>query len=194
MMSKTGVLSIFLTTIFICLVFPVTVLGYEQIKNFDSVITLHKDGSFDVEEVIQYDFDVFNKHGIFRIIPLKHPQDASVWYKDRKIEVTVNNVQVDRASVPFNLNESNNELEIKIGDPLSTISGIHEYRIYYRVEGGLSYYGNNNPELYWNATGNDWEVPILNAKVTVNDPDSIAAGERACYRGSDGGSLSCDLQ
>ncbi len=194
MTRSRNVLASLFIAVCIFLVLPVTVFGYEKINNFDSVITLHKDGSFDVEEVIQYDFDVFNKHGIFRTIPLIHPQKASSWYKERKIKVEVNSVQVDRSSAPFNLSESGNELEIKIGDPDVTITGVHEYRIYYRVEGGLSYYGNNNPELYWDVTGTDWEVPILAAKATVNDPDLITTDERACYRGSEGGSLSCDMQ
>jgi len=150
--------------------------------------------SFNVEEVIEYDFDVFNRHGIYRTILLNHPQASGAWYKERKINVDVNSVQIDGASVPFNLNESGDSLEIKIGDPDLTITGIHEYRIYYRVEGGLSYYGNDNPELYWNVTGTNWEVPIQSATALINDPDAITINERACYRGSEGGSLSCDIQ
>jgi len=183
----------FITTL-VFLVLPVTVFGYEKINSFDSIITLNKDGSFNVGEVIQYDFDVFNKHGIYRTIPLNHPQEASAWYKERQIDVAVSSVQVDGASVPFSLSESGNELQIRIGDPDVTITGVHEYKIYYQVEGGLSYYGTNNPELYWNVTGTDWEVPILSVNATVNDPDNTTSNERACYRGSDGGSLSCDIQ
>lgn len=194
MKPKNQLIKTFFVVAFLLLATPVTVFGYESIRNFESEITLHQDGSFTVEETIQYDFDVFNKHGIFRTIPLTHAQDASAWYKSRVIKVDVQNVQLNRSSVPFNLSESGNELKVKIGDPDVTITGIQEYRISYRVEGGLSYYDNGDPELYWEVTGTDWEVPILVAKATVYDPDNITTDERACYRGSEGGSLSCDLQ
>ena len=41
----------------------------EHIKNFDSQITINKDGTIDVKESIIYDFGSLERHGIYRDIP-----------------------------------------------------------------------------------------------------------------------------
>ena len=45
-------------------------------------------------------------------------------------------------------------------------------------------------ELYWNATGHDWEVPIRQTSVTVTGPAGVV--DHACYQGPDGSTDGCD--
>jgi uncharacterized membrane protein YgcG len=78
---------------------------------------------------------------------------------------------------------------IKIGDANRTVSGVHVYDIAYRVEGALNAFGDHD-ELYWNAVGDEWSVPISSVSVTVKAPGTIT--NVACFAGSTGSSLPCD--
>lgn len=161
----------------------------EYINSFTSEIEIQKDGSFVVNEQINYLFTE-PRRGIFRYIPIEHPQGSSRWYKDRYVEVEVLDVSMDGRYVRYEINEESDETYIKIGDPNVTISGGHMYEITYRVNGGLSYFEGDAAELYWNVTGNGWEVPIGTVEVIVTSP-SLFTGERACYRGTLGSNTSC---
>src|SRR5690606_13912499 len=70
-----------------------------------------------------------------------------------------------------------------------TITGEHEYVIRYRVEGALNGFEGHD-ELYWNATGNDWSVPIERARVTVTLP--VAIQDVLCFAGPPGSTRQCD--
>jgi hypothetical protein len=52
----------------------------------------------------------------------------------------------------YTLEDVDNKLRIRIGDPDQTISGRHDYTITYRVEGTLNGFPDHD-ELYWNAIG-----------------------------------------
>jgi uncharacterized membrane protein YgcG len=88
----------------------------------------------------------------------------------------------------YTLEDVESTLRIRIGDPDRTITGRHDYTIVYRVEGALNGFDDHN-ELYWNAIGTEWEVPLEHASVTVSAPASIS--QVACYVGPAGSDLSC---
>lgn len=179
--------------ILICVLVTPILARAESISSFSSDITLSKDGYFDVEETIVYDFGEEERHGIFRTIPTEHSQESPRWFGDRVIEVEVQSVSMDQQSVPFSLDEEFGELNIKIGDPDRTISGVHTYTIEYRVRGALYYYDSGEVELYWNATGNSWEVPIESAVARVHNEDGIATGAAHCYFGGYGADNECQV-
>jgi uncharacterized membrane protein YgcG len=79
-------------------------------------------------------------------------------------------------------------LRIRIGDPDQIISGRHDYTIAYQVAGTLNGFADHD-ELYWNAIGTQWEVPIMQASVTVRAPAPIS--QVACYAGPAGSTRSC---
>ena len=150
----------------------------EIIRSYDSNIVLNTDSSFNVEERIFYDFEEENKHGIFRIIPLKNSNNNLI-----KIDgISV----IDEKNIPFKFttNISNDELNIRIGDKNELISGIKEYIIKYRVLGGITYYDDFD-ELYWNITGNDWQVPIEKVSSTIEVPKIVEMSktQSGCYIG-----------
>lgn len=163
----------------------------ETIRSFVSDITLERDGALSVSETIVYDFEDEDRHGIFRFIPTKHWQESEEWFKERYLEIDNVSVSVDGEEAQFALSENVGELEVKIGDPDRTISGEHTYVINYTVKGGLTYYDEGGADLYWNATGNGWEVPIENSLVRVYDPEGIALQEHHCYFGPSGATEEC---
>lgn len=162
----------------------------EYIHSFDVTAELHVDGTTKITEEIDYRFDT-PRHGIFRYIPVTHPQDPSEWYKERYIDITLDSVMLDGQAVPYTVEESRDQLYLKIGDPNLTIEGAHTYELVYSLRGAYSFIPNGGAEFFWNVTGEDWPVPIRAASVTIKDPDGIVTSARACYAGEAGASGSC---
>lgn len=161
----------------------------EHIKSFDSNILINKDGTIDVKETITYDFSNFEKHGIYREIPLiKTNQDG----KKYKIDLQIMSVKDENENwYKYSLIGSEEKTEIKIGDADKLITGIHTYIISYKVSGALTYFSDHD-ELYWNVTGNEWNIPIANTTASVVLPQEIKKGDikTACYTGASGSSIS----
>ena len=133
----------------------------EKIKNFFVEITVNKDSSLIIKESILYDFGSNLKHGIYRDIPIK----------DIKIKVLKVVDEFDNP-YPFKVSKESGYLKIKIGDPNKVIKGQHTYNIFYRVSGGLRFFQDHD-ELYWNVTGNEWEVPIEKSEALIHLPEKI---------------------
>ncbi|MCR4277379.1 MAG: DUF2207 domain-containing protein, partial [Candidatus Roizmanbacteria bacterium] len=132
----------------------------EQINNFDSQIYVNQDGTIDVKENIEYDFFDLNKHGIYREIPfIKTNEDG----KKYKLEFSNFSVQ-DENGIDYRFTTSTVDeklISLKIGNANRLVTGIHNYIITYKVAGALTYFSDHD-ELYWNITGNDWQIPIAN--------------------------------
>jgi uncharacterized membrane protein len=158
----------------------------ESIDSFASDITLSTDGSISVEETIAYDFGADERHGIFRDILDTHPQESGSLWKRRFIDIAVTGVTEDGAAVPYEVGNEGAVTHIKIGDPDRTITGVHTYTISYRADGAYSFFDDGTAELYWNATGNSWEVPIATAQATIHSGSVPLLPDRACYQGAYG--------
>ena len=167
--------------------------GAEYIDSFKAKIEVSKDSSFIVTEEITYVF-TGEKHGIFRFIPILHHDQPQSFSRERYIDIDIEEVRMDNESVPYEIADGRNEISIKIGDPQETIDGIHRYTIRYKVSGALAYEENGGAELYWNVTGDKWEVPIYSAVATVMSSDGILIRERACYQGIEGETSSCEVK
>jgi uncharacterized membrane protein YgcG len=81
-------------------------------------------------------------------------------------------------------------VRIKIGDPDRFLSGEQTYRIEYVADGAL-YFRESLDELYWNVTGNGWDVPIASARVRVQLPAATEPLQTACYAGPAGDTGAC---
>jgi uncharacterized membrane protein YgcG len=174
------------------LAFPAMAFA-EEITSFDAALSLDRGSSLWVTETITYDFGASEHHGIFRTIPLTHPQKASAWYKERYVDIRVSLVQMDGGTVPYEIIPSRNSVEIRIGDPDKTIAGTHTYRIVYVARGALSY-KSGVTELYWNVTGNEWTVPIDTAAATLTAPSEMLTPEYSCYVGIVGSTERCAIE
>ncbi len=69
---------------------------------------------------------------------------------------------------------------------------MHTYVITYDLKNALGYF-DDRTELYWNVTGNDWEVPIWHAESYITLPGSIPESglHLASYCGMSGSKKSC---
>jgi uncharacterized membrane protein YgcG len=145
----------------------------EQILQFDVEARLTRTDIFSVAEDITYDFGSVPKHGIYRLIPVRYGRGPAA---DYRIAVDVDGVTDEHGTrQPWKLSREGRNLKIRIGDPDRTVTGVKRYRILYRVRRGLLYFKDHD-EIYWNATGNEWPVPIAAARARVFLPQGVPAG------------------
>ncbi|MET0727674.1 MAG: DUF2207 domain-containing protein [Acidimicrobiales bacterium] len=162
----------------------ITVIGgvvadTERITGMWVGASLAPDGSAAVTEVIDYDFGFAqDKHGIFRTIPGLGTEDR---------------VDVASASAPDGIDAKNPTLingepgiEIRIGDPNTTITGRHRYQISYDHPSLME-----GPDLAWDAVGTEWTVEIQQAEVHVVAPWSFE--DLVCSIGQAGDTGGCEL-
>ena len=182
---------ILLFTVFFWLFLGQAVLASEKINNFNVFIKINSDSSINVEEKIDYDFGFEQRHGIFREIPIK--------YKARggNYNLRISGIEVlDEKNQSYNFEVSylGRYTKIKIGDADKFVSGKKMYNIQYKIKRAINYFDSYD-ELYWNATGDEWEVPIGNSKVIVSLPQKVKAGnlQKTCFAGYFGSDAECDL-
>jgi len=131
-----------------------------------------------VTEVIDYDFGVQSRHGIYRTIP-GLDVDAPV--------------AVSSPTAPDGIHQRRRDLSgnepgvrLQIGDPDRTVTGTHRYRIDYEHTGL-----HDGGRLAWDAVGTAWEVGIGEVEVHVVAPWSFE--DLQCSRGRSGDRGGCEL-
>lgn len=163
------------------------------IPSFSADYTVNADRSIDVTEHIDVDFGAQQKHGIYRDIPVRY---AKVVHPGSSIRAGT----VDVALQVLDVTDGNGRklttsitrgrsVRIRIGDANRLVSGTQTYVIHYRLGSGLGFFADHD-ELYWQATGIGWPVPILAASATVRIavPQAAATSDTAgwspwCYAG-----------
>lgn len=158
------------------------------INRFSSDISIERSGSVLIKEVIEVDFKSLEKHGIYRDIPEVYHNDGTEHYT----RITPVYMEMDGRSVQSKITRENGYIRIRLGDPNATISGKHLYVISYRDDGILQSYDTFD-ELYWNVTGNQWDVPIEKAMAILRLPEEGIISV-ACYEGEMGSREICMSQ
>jgi uncharacterized membrane protein YgcG len=158
----------------------------ERIASYDARITIHRDGSILVTEQITYDFGTDQRHGIFRVIPVRVSYNGGY---DRIYPIDVRSVRANTPSPEYSVDSSGSSISIKIGNPDQTVTGVHWYQITYLVRGSLNAFAHHD-ELYWNVVGTQWNVPIDQARVQVSAP--VEVSRAACFAGPLRSTAACD--
>lgn len=145
--------------------------GAYVIRSFDVGLTVEADSNLLVEERIEVEFSE-PRHGIFRTIPVRYSDPRGFAYSLdlRLIGVT------DAAGARHQAQVTNEGrfAKIRIGDPDREVDGVVVYLVRYRVRDALAQFAEHD-ELYWNATGHDWNAPIAHASATVRLPRAVTA-------------------
>lgn len=156
-----------------------------EIDRFQSNITVEQSGVVRVVETIVVDFKELEKHGIYRDIPVEYDSHGQKLYT----ELTLDRVQQNGEPIQYEKSRSKGYLQLKIGDPDKTITGMQTYSIQYSVKGVLRSFSNYD-ELYWNSTGNNWPVPINRAEAVVTLPREGIL-QTTCFEGYAGSTTLC---
>ena len=159
------------------------------VRSFDARITVNADGTIRVAENIAVDFGALPSHGIFRDIPTRYAYDS-----DRDRLTPISGISVDDGStgepIPYTSSRNGSYLELKIGDPDVEVVGAVRYVIQYTVAGALNPFDDHD-ELYWNVTGDRWDVTIEAARATIDLP-AQGIEQLACYQGPAGSTDACN--
>lgn len=159
----------------------------ESIKSFKTDIEVNPDSSINVVEFIKYDFGSEQKHGIFRDIKIEQSINATSSYRFGFDLLSVTDATGQKYN--YTTNNVGNYIKIKIGDADKLVTGQKDYIIKYKINGAVNNFSDHD-ELYWNATGDEWEVPIEQASASVR-VTGTSINKTACYFGAAGSTANC---
>ena len=168
----------------------------EKIRSFDAVVRANRDASLDVTETIAYDFEGASKHGIYRDIPISYRRKAGTYSLRWNVEsVTDGNGARWRYKIEGRSGQDGKILRIRVGDPDKTVSGVQTYVFKLKYWRAVNWF-DGAPEVYWNATGNEWPVPIETATARFYPPPGteISQIKTTSYRGALGSTQAAQSQ
>ncbi|NNL65293.1 MAG: DUF2207 domain-containing protein [Myxococcales bacterium] len=158
-----------------------SVRAAERIARFDVAIEVAPDASLRVTEEIAYDFGEAERRGIYRDVPVRYSRRGA---PDHSITLELLSV-TDGGGLPqpFRVSRQGSHRRIRIGDPDRTVTGLQHYRIRYRARLAMLHFEAHD-EVYWNVTGNGWQVPIEAASAHVALAETPGALlDLACFTG-----------
>jgi len=143
------------------------------IKRFEATIMVNPGGAVDVSESITAEF-TGSWNGIYRTVPVVYrtPQGFNWTLRLHILDVT------DEHGVSLDVESSRERhyVKYKIRVP-GAENATRTVLLRYRALNGLRFLEDHD-ELYWNVTGDEWDVPIEAAKARIELP-AAAAGVRA---------------
>jgi uncharacterized membrane protein len=145
-----------------------------QISKFNSTIHVAEDGSARVEEQITFVFSG-EFHGIYRDIPVDYPGPSGSNYTLFIKVGAITDESGDKLKVEKKT--SGGFLHLKIYVP-GAVDATRSVNIEYSVANGTRFFEDHD-EFYWNVTGNDWPVPILEATAIIFFPAEATGKLRA---------------
>jgi hypothetical protein len=143
-----------------------------RITSFITDIEILATGDLAITETLDVTFSTPH-HGIEREIPVSYRRSTG---ENLTIALKINSIEQDGRVPPYTAHHRGRYLVLRIGDPDRTITGPHTYEISYHV-GRALLFAEDYLQLYWNATGNEWQVPIDYATATVTLPPGVKSDE-----------------
>jgi uncharacterized membrane protein len=137
-----------------------------RIEKFDSEIVVSPKGSIDVTETIQVQF-IGSWKGLYREIPVEYVTAQGLNYT---LFLNVKRITDENgSSLKFETSRERHYRKLKIYVP-----GAQDARktivIEYSVSDALRFFEDHD-ELYWNVTGDEWDVPIQAAGARIVLPE-----------------------
>ncbi|WP_413450953.1 DUF2207 domain-containing protein [Georgenia phoenicis] len=168
-----------------------------HISRLDVAATVDADGgTVGVELDLTYDFGDDEAHGPFLVLAeLQEIADDP----DRYRRLTVSDVTAESptgAPADVRVERDGGAVQLYIGDEDVEVTGAHDYRITYTVDGlpnpevtGPD--GTVRDELYWNVVApGGFDIPIEDITVSITGPVPTEVG--GCYVGRTGSDTACD--
>ena len=144
-----------------------------RITAYHTLMEIQSDSSVLVTENIAADFTGDPHHGIYRDLPLSGQDRYGNNYRLRFELLGV----TDQTGIRLRSDSTfqSGRIHILIGDPDVYVSDQRTYVIRYRVLRAVHFFEQYD-ELYWNAVGMEWQVPIERATCTVTIPKDVPKG------------------
>jgi uncharacterized membrane protein len=134
-----------------------------RIENFDAHIAVANNGTIDVTETIRAHFIGTGWHGLYRSIPVEYVTPQGLNYT-----LFLDVKQVTDGSghhLKFDSSRVRHYRKLKIYIPDADDS-VQTVSIEYTVSDAIKFFEDHD-ELYWNVTGDEWDVPIQSAHANI---------------------------
>jgi uncharacterized membrane protein len=158
------------------------------IERFDAVIDVAPDGSIVVDETIVPRF-TGSWNGIFRTIPVQYRTPQGLNYTLRLDIESVTDAAGQ--ALKYENSRERHYRKLKIWVP-GAADATRTVKLRYRVSNGLRFFDEHD-ELYWNVTGDEWEVPIETASARVRLPAGVSGVRATAFRGAYGSTEQSDV-
>jgi uncharacterized membrane protein len=121
-------------------------------------------------------------NGIFRTIPVEYRTPQGLNYT---LRLTVESVTDEQGrDLRYESSRERHYRKLKIWVP-GAANATRTVKLRYRVANGLRFFDEHD-ELYWNVTGDEWEVPIESASADVRLPEGVSGVRATAFRGAYG--------
>ena len=143
------------------------------IDRFDAVIRVERDASIQVTETITASF-VGSYNGVYRTIPVTyHTPQGFNWTLGLSLQSATDG---EGRPLRVEANRERHYIKFKIWVP-GAADATRTVVLRYRATNGLRFFEDHD-ELYWNVTGDEWDVGLGAASARIDLP-SAAGGVRA---------------
>jgi uncharacterized membrane protein len=160
---------------------PVAAQRTLVIETFDVTLDVAADGTIRVQETIVPRF-TGSWNGIYRTIPIQYRTPQGLNYT---LRLDIEGV-TDGEGRPLRYESSRERhyRKLQIWVPGAT-DATRTVTVRYRVPNALRFFDEHD-ELYWNVTGDEWDVPIESAAVQVRLPAGATGVRATAFRGAYG--------
>ncbi|MEQ1473271.1 MAG: DUF2207 domain-containing protein, partial [Candidatus Acidiferrum sp.] len=153
-----------------------------RIQNFDAHITVDRAGKIDVIEKIEAHFLGGPWHGLYRSIPIEYVTPQGLNYT---LFLDVKRVfDSNGHSLKFDSSRVRHYRKLKIYVPDADDS-VHTISIEYTITDAMKFFEDHD-ELYWNVTGDEWDVPIESASANIILPTGASNIRATAFTGAYG--------
>jgi uncharacterized membrane protein YgcG len=151
------------------------------IERFDAAIEVNVDGTIEVDETIRPRF-TGSWNGIYRTIPIEYRTPQGLNYTLRLIIDSVTDGA--GAKLRYETSRERHYRKVKIWVP-GAVDATRTVHLRYRVPDALRFFDEHD-ELYWNVTGDEWDVPIESAAAVIHLPAGVSGVRATAFRGTFG--------
>jgi uncharacterized membrane protein len=152
-----------------------------EIPSFDSRIVVNRDGSIDVTETIEARF-TGSWNGIYRQLPVEYRSPSGFNWS---IRVSLRSATDDLGNeLRTRTSRTGHYVKYKIWVP-GAVNATRTVVLTYHAENALRFFDEHD-ELYWNATGDEWDVALGMVSATVVLPDGATGLRSTAFNGVQG--------
>ena len=140
----------------------------EKITDYDVTVQINKNGTLTVNEVINYEFDGAAKHGIYRDIPLRSKKNGVDIHKSY---IKMNSIKRNGLSEEYSTKNFNEGVRYRVGSADRFVeNGVNRYEFNYVIYNAV-FEKDGIYQVYFNAIGQFWNVPVERASVIIRFSD-----------------------
>lgn len=149
------------------------------IRHFDAAIIVNPDGAIDVTETITVTF-TGSWNGLYRTIPVEYrtPQGFN-W--TLRLDFLGATAGPEGAPLRVERSRERHYMKYKVWVP-GAENATKTIQLHYRATNGLRFFEDHD-ELYWNITGDEWDVPLDSATAEIHLPAGVTGLRTLAFTG-----------